>query len=132
MISEEKVVLMSKMAIFESGKGKDALRICDYTQKDYVYTQVVKNCLLSTVGFVLALFLIGVLSMDAIASLLANMKISILLILLGVLYMLFVILAGIGTRRRAIARYNDAKEMAKEYKEYVLKLNEFYDSETNS
>lgn len=43
MINEEKVILMTKLASYESNEGKKNIRIVNYFRGDYIGFQVLKS-----------------------------------------------------------------------------------------
>lgn len=129
MLNEEKVRLMSKMALFESGEGKEAIAIDKYSKKDYMFIQVIKTWVLSTIGFILVLFLALLLCMDFVSKVLAAVSLTAILITIMVLYVACVVFFCVYSRNHAIKRYDEAKEKVKVYKEYVIKLEEMYKSE---
>ncbi len=51
----KKVELMTRMASFESGEGKQAIRICNFFRSDYVILNVVKSIVSSTIAFFMIL-----------------------------------------------------------------------------
>lgn len=51
MINEEKVILMTKMAAYESGKGKKDISILNYFRGDYIGFQVLKSVIAATISF---------------------------------------------------------------------------------
>lgn len=51
MINEEKVILMTKMASYESGKGKKDISILNYFRGDYIGFQVLKSVIAATISF---------------------------------------------------------------------------------
>ena len=53
MLSEERVILMTRMASYESGKGKKNVKIGNFFRSDYVTIQVLKSIICSTVAFFL-------------------------------------------------------------------------------
>ena len=53
MINEDKVVLMTKMAAYESGKGKHDITILNYFRGDYIGFQVLKAVIAATISFIL-------------------------------------------------------------------------------
>lgn len=55
MINEEKVILMTEMASYESGKGKKDISILNYFRGDYIGFQVLKSVIAATISF-LAIF----------------------------------------------------------------------------
>lgn len=55
MINEDKVILMTRMASYESGKGKKDINILNYFRSDYIGFQVLKSVVAATISF-LAVF----------------------------------------------------------------------------
>lgn len=53
MINEDKVILMTKMAAYESGKGKQDIMILNYFRGDYIGFQVLKAVIAATISFFL-------------------------------------------------------------------------------
>lgn len=53
MVNEDKVILMTKMAVYESGKGKDDITILNYFRSDYIGFQVLKSVISATISFFL-------------------------------------------------------------------------------
>ena len=53
MLNEERVILMTRMASYESGKGKENVKIGNFFRSDYVTIQVLKSIVCSTVAFFL-------------------------------------------------------------------------------
>ena len=51
MIKEEKVILMTKLASYESGKGKKDINILNYFRGDYIGFQILKSIIAATVSF---------------------------------------------------------------------------------
>ena len=51
MIKEEKVILMTKLASYESGKGKKDISILNYFRGDYIGFQILKSVIAATVSF---------------------------------------------------------------------------------
>lgn len=59
MINEEKVILMTKMAAYESNKGKRDMNVLHYFRSDYIGFQLLKSVIAATVSFI-ALFAVYV------------------------------------------------------------------------
>lgn len=51
MINEEKVILMTKMASYESREGKKDIAIVHYFKNDYIGFQVLKSVIAATISF---------------------------------------------------------------------------------
>lgn len=52
MLNEERIILMTKLASYESGEGKKNAAIGRYFRSDYIGVQVVKSVISATIAFV--------------------------------------------------------------------------------
>ena len=50
MINEEKVKIMTKIAMYEQGKGRKYLPVSKYYRSDYIGLALIKNFFLVTIG----------------------------------------------------------------------------------
>ena len=55
MINEEKVIMMTKLASYESCEGKKDISILNYFRNDYIGFQLLKSVISATISF-LAIF----------------------------------------------------------------------------
>ena len=55
MINEEKVKVMTKIAMYEQGEGKKYLPISKYYRSDYIGLALIKNFFLVTLGYLLVI-----------------------------------------------------------------------------
>lgn len=51
MINEEKVILMTKLASYESGRGKKDINVLHYFRSDYIGFQILKSVIAATISF---------------------------------------------------------------------------------
>ncbi|MBQ8596903.1 MAG: hypothetical protein IJ409_03855 [Lachnospiraceae bacterium] len=51
MVNEDKVILMTRLASYESGEGKKDIAILNYFRGDYIGFQVLKSILAATIAF---------------------------------------------------------------------------------
>ena len=51
MLNEERIILMTKLASYESGEGKRNAEIGSYFRSDYIGVQVIKSVICSTIAF---------------------------------------------------------------------------------
>ena len=55
MLKEEKIRLMTKLARYESGEGKEELRIARYYRSDYIGLALFRNFFLASIGYLVIL-----------------------------------------------------------------------------
>ena len=51
MINEEKVILMTKLASYELGRGKRNMNVLNYFRNDYIGFQIFKSVIAATISF---------------------------------------------------------------------------------
>lgn len=51
MLNEEKVILMTHMASYESGEGRKNVKIGNYFRSDYIAVQVLKSVVCGTIAY---------------------------------------------------------------------------------
>lgn len=51
MVNEDKVILMTRLASYESGEGKKDISILNYYRGDYIGFQVLKSVISATIAF---------------------------------------------------------------------------------
>lgn len=119
MVDEEKVILMTKLAVFEKNKGKKDMIILNYFRSDFIGFKVLKAVLAATLSFLLVFVLYLLYNFETIMADIYKMDLvdvgkSILVIYLSIVGVYSVIVYAVYTHR-----YSKAK---KELKDYYSKL----------
>lgn len=119
MVNEEKVILMTKLAIFEKEKGKKDMVILNYFRSDYIGFKVLKAVLAATLSFFMVFVLYLLYNFETIMADIYKMDLidvgkSILVMYLSIVGVYAVIVYAVYTHR-----YSKAK---KELKDYYSKL----------
>ena len=60
MINEEKVKIMTKLAMYEQGKGRKYLPVSKYYRSDYIGLALIKNFFLVTIGYCLSVAAVAI------------------------------------------------------------------------
>lgn len=129
MINEDRIRLMTKLAVFEENDGKKALSTSRYYRKDYMSAQMIKAFLFGTISYVLVVIsavFIG------LALKLTSTKLTIIPSLLVVLVIVYFVYIGIYMAiayRIASRQYEKVKEGLKTYYSKLKKIEKFYDRE---
>ena len=129
MLNEERVRLMTKMAMFEKREGKNVAPIMNYTKKDYVSFRKLIAFLIGTVLYggifgliVAALFLTVIQNIDRITLL--------LILLVGVIgYLLFIYLYLLIVGRRASRKFKRESRKLENYRHAWDLLERMYERE---
>jgi beta-lactamase regulating signal transducer with metallopeptidase domain len=129
MLNEERVRLMTKMAMFEKREGKNIAPILNYTKKDYVSSRKLFAFL---IGTVLYCGIFGVIVAALFFTVIKNIdRITLLLILLvGLIgYLLFIYLYLLIVQRRASRRYKRENRKLEIYRRAWDALESLYERE---
>lgn len=53
MLNEERIILMTRMASYEQGEGRENVKIGNYFRSDYIAVQVLKSIACSSIAFII-------------------------------------------------------------------------------
>ena len=129
MISEEKLKIMTKMAIYEKNEGKDDFEIGKYYKKDYLTFNYIKTWICATIAYLGLWCLILVANMDTAVLTLGSFKFVLSVIAFILFYVLFVLVYEVLTYKIYSIKYYRAKKRLNEYMEQVEELNKMYEKE---
>ncbi|MGN1147942.1 MAG: hypothetical protein ACI4TB_05935 [Lachnospiraceae bacterium] len=131
MLNEERIILMTRLASYESGEGKKNAAIGKYFRSDYIGMQVIKSVIGATISFFIVFglyvlydfenFMLDIYKMDLFV-----FAKNILMIYAGV-----VIGFAVLTYVVYSYRYSKAKKSLKNYYNNLKKLASLYDKNKN-
>ncbi len=132
MVNEEKVILMTRLAIYEQSTGKEDLEKGKYFKSDYVKYNCLKTLVSTTVLFAVLVFCYIYYNIGTIIESLADMdymKIAYRLVAIyGISCVAFMLVAWV----LYSYRYSKAKPNLIKYNQNLKKLIEFYEKEDKS
>ena len=73
MINEEKVALMTKLAAYEEGQGKENIPQSKYYREDYISLKMINTAILVTVAYLMILAMIVFVNVEKMMTQIANM-----------------------------------------------------------
>lgn len=130
MLNEERVILMTQMASYESGEGRKNVRIGNYFRSDYIAVQVLKSVISGTIAFgiIFALYILY----DFEVFMQDLYKIDLLAFAKNVLtnYAISIVAYGLLTYIISTYRYVKAKKSLKSYYHSLKKLSSLYGDES--
>ncbi len=129
MLNEERVILMTRMASYESGEGKQNVKIGNYFRSDYIAVQILKSIVCGSIAFALIYALYIFYDFEEFMQNLY--KIDLLAFIQNVLirYVVSIAAYGILTYIVCTYRYARAKNSLKCYYHNLKKLNSLYGEE---
>lgn len=122
MLNKEQIRIMTRMASYEEGEGKEYLPVKQYYRKDYVGYEMIKAFVSSTISFGI-LFLLNIMySMDALIEDMAGMDLVQFGASILVKYIVFVAVYQVIACLVYNRKYTKATESVKKYHGELKKL----------
>ena len=97
MLNIRKTRLMTKLAIYETGEGKEDIRLSKYYKTDYVRLQILKTIMAVTVGYLFILFLVAVYKSEYLIEQAVNLDYRAIGITVLVIYIVLLTVYIVGT-----------------------------------
>ena len=128
MLSEERIILMTRMASYEQGEGRDNVKVGNYFRSDYISIQVLKSVICATItGPVFGIYMLC--NYEEFMGNLYNM--DLLAFAKDVLTYFCAMVGGYGVLTYVVCtwRYVSAKKSLKCYYHNLKKLGSMYHNE---
>lgn len=129
MINEEKVKIMTEIAMYEQGKGRKYLPVSKYYRSDYIGLALIKNFFLVTIGYVMAIAAVAVYFGEYLMENLHKMDLVSLGIYIIIGYVAVLVGYSILTYIQYSVKYFKAKKSVKEYYTQLTELSKIYTRE---
>ncbi len=129
MLNEERIILMTHMASYESGEGKKNVKIGDYFRSDYIAIQVLKSVLSSSIAFVIVLALYVFYDFEVFMQDLYKIDLIEFVKNILIYYGITVAVYGALTYVVCTYKYAKAKRSLRCYYQNLKKLNSLYNEE---
>jgi len=127
MINEDKVALMTRMASYESGRGKKDITVLNYFRGDYIGFQVLKSVIAATIAFFLVFAVYVFYNFEKLMQEIYEMDLMAFGKSIIVLYLCTVGAYGVISYIVYAAKYSKAKKSLKVYYGNLKKLSSMYD-----
>ena len=129
MINEEKVKIMTKIAMYEQGKGRKYLPVSKYYRSDYIGLALIKNFFLVTIGYIMAVAAVAVYFGEYLMENLHKMNRVSMGVYIIVGYVAALVGYSILTYIQYSVKYYKAKKSVKEYYIQLTELSKIYTRE---
>lgn len=129
MLSEKRIRLMTQLARYENRDGKEDLRISQYYRGDFIGLALLKNFVVTSIGYVIALALIAAYFMDYLMENIHKMNIVLLIVLIIGGYIIVMTVFSVITYATYSMKYSTAKRRVEWYGKKLAKLSDLYGKE---
>lgn len=132
MVNEQKVILMTKAAVYEKDDGKDQIPLSEYYKNDFIKYNCLKTIVFTTIGFALVCAAFVLSNIEYILDNLNHfpyIKIGI-----GIMCAYLICLTGYGVVSRIVSvkRFESARKGLNQYNHYLKQLSAIYKEETEN
>ena len=129
MLKKEKIRLMTKLARYESGEGKEELRIARYYRSDYIGLALFRNFFLASIGYLVILLLVGAYLAEFLADHLHTLNETCIGMMIVVGYLVTISVYSVVTYMLHTIRYGRAQKGAAAYERRLRELEALYEEE---
>jgi len=131
MLSKKKIMIMFRMASYETGIGKNDLKTVKYYKSDYIRLNILKSVVSITIAYALVIALCIIYHLEYIVKHAVNIQYTSLgLKLLGVYIILVLLYAFISMVLYSI-RYDSARKRVQRYFKHLKYLRKYYQNESD-
>lgn len=130
MLNNDRIRLMTKLALYESSEGKEDIRLSKYYKTDFVRYQIIKSIICATIGYALILVLVILYKSEYIIANAVTLDYkSIGTYILGI-YIMIVSVYGLGSAVCYSILYDKSRKKLGRYFKLLHRLNKMYNDET--
>lgn len=129
MVNEEKVKMMTKLAIYESTKGKRQLNISKYYKRDYVRYNMFKTAVAATLAYAMIIGMYILFNVEEILLQLNELDFLHEATKIGVSFVIFLVVYMVIARFVYSHKYEKVKPDVIIYNHNLKQLKELYDRE---
>ncbi|MBQ3544507.1 MAG: hypothetical protein IJA34_05930 [Lachnospiraceae bacterium] len=129
MLNENKIGLMTRLAMYEQGEGKDALKSNKYSKSDYVSLKMINTAITVTIAYFMIVSLWIIYKIDEYVADLVNLDYFNMGIKLLVIYVIVLVLYMFVTYMVYSLKYIKMQEMNKKYSDNLKDLYLLYKKE---
>lgn len=132
MVNEERIRLMTKMASYEEGEGREYMPIKQYYRKDYVSLGMIKTFITSSIAFGILVLCWMLYQMDNITDIVAGRDLTELGTFVLIIYIIFVAVYQVIALCVYNWRYSRASASIKGYHSVLKKAEKLQEREERS
>lgn len=130
MVNNRKVRLMTRLAIYEEGEGKEDIRLGKYFRRDFVRLQLFKNIIAVTVGYLLLVALYMAYKLEFLISEAVKLDYAAMGRRLLALYLIILVVYIAGSLVFSVLYYNASRKKLAKYFRMLRLMRSFYREES--
>ena len=129
MLNEKKIRLMTQLARYENGDGKEDIRIFHYYRSDYIGLALLKNFFVTSIGYAVVLGMIVAYFMDYLMENVHKMNLLLLIVVIIGGYIITLTVFSMVTYATHSMKFSASKRRIEWYSKQLSKLSDLYGKE---
>lgn len=126
LLNENKVKMMTKMAIYEKNEGRKMIKTAKYFKSDYIAFGVLRTLITTTIAFIIMLVMGVLYNIDKIITDINNLDYSAIVTGIIICYIVMLILFSVIALIVYGRQYDNSRKGLKRYFSRLNKLERFY------
>lgn len=132
MLNEEKIRLMTRLALYEQKEGKKDLPLSKYYRTDYLALKMINSTIVMTLGYILLLATIVLIKIEELLSDIVNMDLVAMGRNILIIYVILFVVNMAATYFVSSYRFKRSRGNLNNYNSYLKDLYMIYKKEENS
>lgn len=132
MLNEEKIRLMTRLALYEQKEGKKDLPLSKYYRTDYLALKMINSTIVMTLGYILLLSTIVLIKIEELLSDIVNMDLAAMGRNILIIYVILFVVNMAATYFVSSYRFKRSRGNLNNYNSYLKDLYMIYKKEENS
>lgn len=129
MLNNQKIKKMHKLALYESGEGREHLAVTNYYRSDYIGLALIKNVFLTTIAYGLILVVYFTYKSEYLMENIHKMNLLLFGGKLVALYVFMLLVYSVVTYIYSSTKYAHAQKGIQEYYKGISQMKKMYDKE---
>lgn len=129
MLNEEKIRLMTKLALYEQNEGRKDLPLSKYYRTDYLALKMINSAIIMTVGYILLLLTIALINVEQLLADLVSMDVLALGRNILIIYVILFVVNMLATYFIYAYRFKKSRNNLNRYNVMLKELYTLYKKE---
>lgn len=130
MLNNNRIRMMTKLAVYEEKEGKEDIRLSKYYKTDYVRYQTIKSVICATIGYALILALIFMYQSEYIIKNAVTLDYKTIGIFIAGVYIIIITIYGFASIVGYSLKYDRSRKKLGRYYKMLKRLEKIYNEET--
>ena len=129
MLNNDKVRVMTRLAIYEKKRGKEDIGLSQYYKRDYIRLQILNTIVFSTIGYGLLVLLVGIYQSEYLIANAVTLNYKAIAMYVIGIYAMFLIISILCTIIASTLKFEASRRKLAGYNKGLRCLQQIYESE---